>query len=140
MINLNLADRRRATQATFGQFAGVSFGWAGATCIHALHFHLEQMGHTVPPMPAFRSATGARRALKAMGAKDLPELLRLVGLEEKVPARMILGDVAVLPGDGGPFDALVICAGNKFMGWHGATDGFQAMVPQMAAVKAAFGV
>lgn len=137
---MNLARRAAATKSTYDKYLGKSFSWRGRTCVHVLRFHLRKMGHKPPPMPQFQSAIGAMTALSMRGVPDLAGLMRSIGLLEIQPSEMIVGDVGVLPGDDGRtdgiFGALVICAGNKFMGWHGAGDGFEAMddvLPHMAA-------
>lgn len=136
---MNLADRASATQKTFDKFRGKPFGWKDASCAHLLRTHLRNMGHRPPAMPAFRSAVGAKRALKDMGASDLTGLLAGLNLMEIQPAKMLVGDLAVLPGDDGVFDAIVVSAGNgKFMGWHGAGEGLQMMTDVMPHIKAAF--
>lgn len=139
-ILMNLAERAAATQKTYDKFRGKSFNWQGATCGHLLRSHLRNMGHKPPPMPSYRSAVGAKRALKDMGACDLTALLGGLGLMPILPAEMIVGDLAVLPGDDGPFDAVVVCAGNKMMGWHGAGEGLQMIADVLPHVKAAFRV
>lgn len=139
---MNLAQRAAATQATYDRFLGKPFSWCGATCVHVLRYHLRQMGHRPPPMPQFRSAVGAATALKAQGVDDLPGLCRKLGLIEILPSEMIVGDVAILPGDDGRTDglyaAIVICAGNKFMGWHGAGEGFEPIDGLLDHVTGAF--
>ena len=136
---MNLAQRATATQKTFDKFKGKPFSWKDASCAHLLRTHLRNMGHRPPKMPSFQSAIGAKRALKDMGADDLVTLLAGLGLMEIAPAKMVVGDLAVLPGDDGVFDAIVVCAGNgKFMGWHGASEGLQMMIDAMPHIKAAF--
>lgn len=139
---MNLADRARATDATKKAFFGTERNWSDTTCVHVLHAHLVNMGHMPPDVPPFRTKKGAREALKAMGAASLPNLCRNLGLEEIAPAKMIVGDIAILPGAEGKADgiraAITICAGNKFMGWYGNDGPFQNMEIDMAAVKAAF--
>lgn len=140
---MNLAARARVTQTTFERFRGVAFSWQSAreaTCAHALHYHLCGMGHLPPDVPAFRSPTGARRALKEMGIRRLTDLPASLGLTEIRPAQMIVGDIAILPGDqgSGVFDCIAIFAGDNFMGWAGGADTFQAMIVSMPAIKAAF--
>lgn len=119
--------RQHATQATLEKYRNKPFSWDGATCAHLLRFHLRQMGHKPPRMPSFRSAVGAKAALRKMGATDMVDLMRKLGLTEIPSARMMLGDIAVLPGDDGLFDAIVISAGHKFMGWHGDGKGLAVM-------------
>ena len=136
---MNLAQRAAVTQATWNKYRGRAFDWKGATCVHVLRSHLRAMGHKPPKMPSFQSAIGAKRALKAMGADDLADMMRGLGMLEISPAEMIVGDVAILPGDDN-FDALTICAGNKFMGFHEQAEGFASMEVHRPAIKAAFRV
>ncbi|MGB3846035.1 MAG: hypothetical protein WA940_09215 [Sphingopyxis sp.] len=134
-----LARRAAATQKTFDKFRGASFSWEGASCAHLLRTHLRNMGHRPPKMPKFQSAIGAKRAIAEMGAADLKSLCVVLGLIEIAPAMSLVGDVAILPGDDGPFDAIVVCAGNgKFMGWHGAAEGLQMIDDVLPHVIAAF--
>lgn len=139
---MNLAERARATTATKNAFWGTERNWSDTTCVHVLHAHLVNTGHLPPDVPEFRTKKGAREALKAMGATSLPSLCRNLGLEEIAPAKMIVGDIAILPGAEGKADgirsAITICAGNKFMGWYGDDGPFQNMEIDIAAVKAAF--
>ncbi|WP_409574690.1 DUF6950 family protein [Sphingopyxis sp. PET50] len=136
---MNLAERAAATQATWEKYKGQPHDWKGPTCAHVLRSHLRAMGYKPPKMPQFQSPVGARRALKQMGADDLLSLMPVLGLLEIKVAEMIVGDIAILPGDEG-FDALTICAGNKFIGFHEESDGFTAMEITRSAVKGAFRV
>lgn len=139
---MNLADRARATEATKNAFWGTERNWTDTTCVHALHAHLVNTGHFPPDVPLFRTKKGAREALKAMGAPSLPALCLNLGLAEIAPAKMIVGDIAILPGAEGKTDgiraAITICAGNKFMGWYGEDGPFQHMEIDLSAVVAAF--
>lgn len=120
----NLADRVEATNKTLAKFKGRAFDWkTGATCVHLLRAQLLAMGHKPPRIPQFRSALGARKALERMGHDNLAELLD--GLLLRIPvSRMLVGDVALVPGEP-PFDAVVIYAGgSKVIGWHGAGDAY----------------
>ncbi|HMO74096.1 MAG TPA: hypothetical protein PKD48_02000 [Sphingopyxis sp.] len=134
---MNLAHRAAATQATWDKYRGRTFDWKGATCIHVLRFHLRSMGHKPPRLPAFQSPIGARRALANRGWGGLSDLSRGIGLMEIGTAEMIVGDVAILPGNEG-FDALTICAGNKFMGFQEEAAGFQMMELDRPAIITAF--
>lgn len=142
---MNLAERAAATQITKDAFWGVPHSWARITCVHLLHDHLVIFGHDVPVVPNFRTKKGAREALKAMGATSLPSLLKGLGLEEIPPAKMLVGDVAIVPGEGNRTDgirgAIAISAGNgKFMGWHEAAEGFTIIDDILPHAKAAFRV
>jgi hypothetical protein len=118
----DLLRRNEATNATFAKFRRKKFDWSKAvTCGHLARFHAKQMGHKVPPMPAFRSAVGARKALATMGFASMGELLASM-FPTIAPAEMLLGDMAVIPsGDG--FDAVFVCSGRWLFGWMGDEDG-----------------
>jgi len=74
------------------------------------------MGHAVPKLPELRSPLSARRALKVAGYADLAELFD--DLRPRIaPASMLIGDLALMAGDG-DLDALVISAGGKVLGYH----------------------
>jgi hypothetical protein len=113
-----LERRVEATKATQKRFEGRAFDWGKqATCIHLLRFHAAQMGHNLPIVPRFRSALGAKKALKAEGVETLPELMDKY-FPRILPSEMLTGDFAAFPGDGG-FDALMIYGQLRaFVGWH----------------------
>lgn len=141
---MNLAERAAATQATWNTYRGVPHCWRGTTCIHVMREHLVLFGHDIIPVPEFNTKKGAREAMEAMGASSLSELLPILGLAEILPSEMIVGDIAILPGDAGRTDgirgAVAIYAGQKFMGWHGAAEGFCDIDDVMPHVTAAFRV
>jgi hypothetical protein len=117
-----LERRVAATQATEQRFRDRPFDWAkAATCIHLVRFHAAQLGHKLPIVPRFRSALGAKKALKATGYDSLPALLDAHFV--RVPAAYLrVGDVLAVEGDG--FEALVVKGGiDKFLGWHEAEQG-----------------
>ena len=125
---MNEIQRRvKATQATEQRFRDRPFDWSkNATCIHLARYHAAQMGHKLPIVPRFRSALGAKKALKATGFDTLPELLDSM-FERIAPAFMRVGDVLALPGDDG-WHALVIKGDKtKFLGWHEANAGCQIL-------------
>lgn len=74
------------------------------------------MGHRPPAIPDFRSALGAKTALKATGHATLEALLDSL-FPRIAPATMWVGDLALMEGGDG-FDAIVICAGGKMIGYH----------------------
>jgi hypothetical protein len=113
-----LERRVEATKATQKRFEGRAFDWGKqATCIHLLRFHAAQMGHNLPIVPRFRSALGAKKALKAEGVETLPELMDKYF--PRIPAAYLTtGDVLVVPGDGG-FDALMVYGQLRaVLGWQ----------------------
>lgn len=126
-FTLSLAERGTATQATVDKYRDRPFSWKeGSTCIHMIRFHVVKFGHRPPAMPRVRSLAGARRALEDLGFP--PDNLGLIGLMDSLfpriaPAMMLIGDVAMLPADGGDdgddLGALAIADGlNELIGWH----------------------
>lgn len=114
-----LQRRVAATQATQARFEGKAFDWAkSATCIHLVRFHAAQMGHQVPIVTRFRSALGAKKALRDEGVETLAELMDKHFL--RIPAAMMRpGDVIAIPGLEGGFDALMIYGQLRaVLGWQ----------------------
>lgn len=119
--------RRRAVLATKERFEAKAFDWSkGVTCVHLARFHLRQMGHKVPSIPRFRSAHGARQAMKERGWGSVSEMLDQVLPGARIPpAMMALGDLMVAEGEGG-IEGIHICAGpRRVFGW---TEGFEVPV------------
>ena len=118
---IDLVARVAATERTVAKYRTRAFDWhARATCIHMARFHLRQLGHRPPSVPDFRSAVGARRALKKTGHDtvealfdSLPGLVRL-----PAPSMMMVGDLATLEGDEDGLPSIVVSAGGKVLGWH----------------------
>lgn len=117
---MNLHQRAEATARTLRRFEGRAFSWRqSATCIHLARVQARHMGHKVPRLPPIRTALRARSALAAMGHDSLTGLMDSM-FERIAPARMLVGDVAALPGDDSPFEALLVFDGHQmFYGWHG---------------------
>lgn len=113
-----LERRRIATEKTLARYRDKEFDWSkGITCVHLARFHLRNMGHKVETLPRFRSALGAKRALSAKGYGSLGRLMDKK-LAPIAPAKMMLGDLAMVPGEQG-LDALFVCAGPlKLFGWR----------------------
>lgn len=113
-----IEQRRAAVIATEQRYRDKAFDWRKqATCVHLLRFHAAQMGHSVPIVPRFKSALGAKKALLSTGWQTLPALLDSM-FERIPPAFMRVGDVLAGPGTDG-FEALYIKADKvKFLGWH----------------------
>lgn len=101
------------------KYRALEWSWKdGVTCIHMARFHLRKMGHRPEPMPRVRSLVGAMRALRERNCETVADLLdRQPGLCRIAPAFMQLGDLAVAPGTDG-MGAVMVCAGNKLLGWH----------------------
>ena len=135
---MNLAARVAATNKTMAKYRGKAFDWkAKATCIHLARTQLRNMGHKPPPIPQFSSAIGARRAMQGAGYETLADIFDGLSLPRIAPAAMLVGDLAMLPGEVG-YDAIVICAGGKLLGWHGAADELTVIGEAVAHVTAAW--
>ncbi len=109
----NLIERCAAADATRIAFGGRPFAWGKVDCLTMVHFHLSFLGHAVPPVPVYRSYSGAVKAIRAQGFADLRELLSAY-LEPIAPAAMLVSDLALLKGPP-PFGGLAICVGAKVM-------------------------
>jgi hypothetical protein len=120
MSEPDLLRRKRATEATLAKYRPLAFDWKkGVTCVHMARFHLLKMGHKVETLPRMRGPIGAKRALAERGWSDVAAMLDAQpGLTRIAPAMMLVGDLAVFPGDEG-FDLITVCAGrHKLLGWH----------------------
>ena len=123
---MTLNERAEATQKVVLKFRDKPFDWrTTATCIHLARAQAAALGHSLPVVPHFRSALGARKALKAAGADSLPELLDR--FFPRIPAAAaIVGDLVTIQGEA-DFDSITVhSGGQKILGWHRGVSG---MVP-----------
>lgn len=124
----DLLRRKEATEATLARYRGKAFDWsAGITCVHLARCQLRKMGHSPQSLPRFRSLFAAKQALAERGWANVIEMLDAILPEARIaPARMLLGDLAVMPDgndeEGNPIvdlGSIAVCAGrNKLMGWR----------------------
>lgn len=115
---MNLNDRVIRTSEVIERFRGKPFAWnTRGNCIHLAKAQAKALGKRTPTVPKFTTYKSAVKALKATGYESLEALLD--SLFPRIPsARMIVGDIAMLPGLA-PFNALVVAAGGqKVIGWH----------------------
>ena len=112
-----LERRRIATENTRQRFIGKEFSWARPHCIQLMRFQAAEMGHRLPPLPLFKTAIGAKRALKKRGCDSVEQLLD--GMFPRIaPAAMLLGDLAATPGTEGLEGVFVNVGPRKLMGWR----------------------
>ena len=131
-MNTALHMRAAATQATLDDMREKPFAWDGANCIRLARLHAVNMGHSVIKVPNFKTAIGAKRALKKQGAKNLCELLDNWFSRHDAPAFAGVGDLVLLPGEEGGFDSICITDGRGNMfGWHDSD------LSKMSVIKAA---
>lgn len=112
-----LERRKRATEATLARYKDKAFDWGtGVTCVHLARFHLRNMGHRPPSLPRFRSALGAKKAMRERGWDSVTAMMDSM-LPRIAPAAMRLGDLAAMEGEGG-LDGILVCAGpRRWFGW-----------------------
>lgn len=139
---LSNPERMLATENVLALFRGLPFAWEGANCIRLAREQALALGHDVPPVPRFRTRQGARRALRAVGVRNVAALLDRYFDRWPAPAFARLGDLVMLPADPAHgLDAVGIAdgQGNIFC-WHGATGFRQLEVVKFAAadVRAAW--
>ena len=139
MADNPLIDRRDAAQATLDAFADQAFAWGKYDCGKMLAAHLKAMGHPVrlAPAGAYKSAMGAKGALRRMGFASLSDALDS-RFPRIAPAAAIVGDVIAMPSEG-PLDAIAICVGNgRALAYHESVPG--AVVVQPLTMLAAWRV
>lgn len=135
----DLARRAAETQKVVDRFRNRSFDWGNrATCIHLARAQMRALGHRPPAIPDFRSARGALMALKKTGHDSLEDLLDTM-LPRIAPLAMVVGDLALVPGEG-PFDALAISAGGTLLMYHEQAEGLANVKEALPQVKAAWRV
>lgn len=116
-----MASRARATEKVLARYRDKPFTWQGANCIRLARAQAVAFGYKVPPVPLFRSALGARKALAKMGAAGVAELLDQYFARHIAPAFMLMGDLCALRGevDGEGLEAICIADGyGNLFGWH----------------------
>lgn len=135
----DLARRAAETQKVVDRFRAKPFDWQNrATCIHLARAQMRALGHRPPGIPDFRSPRGALTALKKTGHESLEELLDSL-LPRIAPLEMIIGDLALVPGEP-PFDALAISAGGTLLMYHQEAEGLANVKDALPRVRAAWRV
>lgn len=134
-----MIERVAATEKTLAKFRHRPFDWKhGTTCIHLARTQARNMGHRVPALPRFTSAIGARTALRSTGHETLEALLDSL-FERIVPARMLVGDLAMLPSDDAFGSVLIYDGLSKLLGWHpDAPDGIAPVAGAISDVRGAW--
>ncbi|WP_240313486.1 DUF6950 family protein [Sphingomonas carotinifaciens] len=110
---------------------GKPFSWVDRrTCIHVARAQARALGHRPPAIPDFRSALGARAALKTTGFGTLEALFDSL-FPRIPPASMWVGDLALMAG-GDDLGGIVVSLGGKMGGYHEdhLADGLVNIVPQ----------
>lgn len=139
MRSLTLAERAAATERTLDRYRQKPFSWSGANCIRLARAQAKAMGHHPPPVPMFRSALGARKALASKGATSVVQLLDQHFQRHAAPAFALVGDLCVLRGKDG-LEAVCIADGQgSLFGWHpDKPDGLSVIKSAQADIQAAW--
>ena len=112
--------RVTAAQKTYDRFKEQPFDWGKADCSRILAYHLRQFGHkpALARFGAYKTAIGARAALKRAGFGSVGDVLDAMGLRRIPPAAALVGDI-VQGESGDPFGAHAVYLGNGAMlGFH----------------------
>lgn len=135
----DLIRRTRALDGVRARYEGKPFAFRTADCLSIARYHLVRMGHRkLPKLPSYSTLLGAKKALASQGVKSLAELLDK-HLERIVPAEMLMGDLAVVPGtdeEGG--ESILISTGQKLWGFHEDAGGYTLIDPAVGAVTKAW--
>ena len=115
---MELEKRRVATEKTMARFRNKEFDWRyQRTCAHLAFHQAKNMGRKLPKVPRFRSAVGAKKAIRTLGHESLIDLLD-AHLTRIAPAEMRLGDLCAVPGTEGLDAVFVNVAPRKIAGWR----------------------
>lgn len=133
---MRLAERAAATDQVLERFRYKPFSWHGANCIRLARAQGVALGHSLPPVPGFRTPLGARRALKRRGFGSVSEMLDFYFERYPAPAFAIVGDLYAGPAaEEHGLEAVGIADGlGNVIGWHEST-GFR----QLETIKFAQG-
>lgn len=139
----DLIRRQDATAGTLKRFRGKAFDFkAEQHCSELLRFHLKKMGHRLPPWAVTRSVAAALRELKARDCANMDQLCgQWLKLEAIAPAAMLMGDIAVLPGDEDQWriGSIAVCAGpQKLLGWYGDEPKFSPLDVDFGVIAQAY--
>ena len=115
-----LERRRDAAQATLDYWAGKPFSWGVCDCSRIVAWHLRQLGYNagLSRFGRYRTALGARAALRRGGHETIGDVLDGLLLARIAPAFALTGDI-VLGAGTDSFGAFGIMLGNGAMlGFH----------------------
>lgn len=117
-MTADLDQRVPATEETIARY-DKPFDWAGANCIRLARAQAIALGHEVPPVPLFRTALGAQRALAKRGFASVSEMLDHYFTRWPAPAFALAGDLVAGPAsEEHGLEAIGIADGSgKVIGW-----------------------
>lgn len=131
--------RAAAVRAVQARFADRPFAWGSVDCVKVGAWHLRLMGHKLPALAKagrYRSALGARAALKRAGFADLAAALDATALPEIPPAAALIGDIVLLPGTDGWQSLCIVMGAGTVLGFHEEWDVLSANRIDASAARA----
>lgn len=128
-----LIRRQKALEATMAKYRARPFSWEdGATCVHMFRFHAKRMGVQIERVPRLTGPVSAKRELRKRGWDSVEDMLD--ALLTPIPvAKMLPGDVSVLPDDSG-LGGIVISLGATAVGYTEVSDGGMSLLTDPGAV------
>ena len=118
-----------AAQATLDHWIDRIFKWGSCDCSRIIAWHLRQIDHNAGLMRFgnYRTALGARAALKRGGFKSIEDVLDAMLLPRIAPAYAMVGDIVRGAGTDS-FGAFGVMLGNGAMlGFHEDTAGVSVL-------------
>ncbi len=111
-----LVRRQMATKATLAHVHGRKFALGRLDCARMAAFHLKQLGWRVrlSKIGNYKTALGARAALRRLGCETVMEAVDSLGLPRIAPARALPGDLVSFA-CGHELGALGVVVGNGNM-------------------------
>jgi hypothetical protein len=116
----HMVDRVAVTQATVDRFNGRKFRFGSCDCVRVVAWHLRGFGYR-PQLArggAYKTAGGARAALRKAGYATIAEALDALGLERIAPAAAWVGDIVQGEGDDAFGARGVMLGGDAMLGFH----------------------
>ena len=134
-----MLKRVAVAQACVAKFDGQAFAWGECDCARLAAFALQGLGYkpSYARFGRYRSALGARRALRREGFADTTDWIDSIhGLARIAPAAALPGDIVGLPGEEG-WTALTVALGNgRLLGFHLEAAGCAVVQPLSAPTHA----
>jgi hypothetical protein len=119
-----LVQRQKATSATMERFRGKTFAWGSVDCAKMVAFHLKRLGRKVPLSKAgqYKTALGAKGALKRLGYASLVEAMDGIGLTRIAPAAALTGDIVSFAADHEIGGLGIVLGNGNMLAFHESQD------------------
>ena len=113
-----LLKRQQATALTVAKYQGRAFKWGSCDCGKVGAFHARKFGWKMPKTGTYKSAIGAAKYLRSLGADTLPDLWDLLGFPRIAPAFAMTGDFVSFQTDDPIGGVGIVVGGGKIMAFH----------------------